>query len=35
VLVSVVLLACAKFAVVAPKPAEEEELHGHLPAVAD
>ncbi|MES2506627.1 MAG: regulator, partial [Verrucomicrobiota bacterium] len=35
VMVALVLAGCAKFAVVAPKPAEEEELHGHLPMATD
>jgi len=35
VMVSLVLLGCAKFAVVSPKPAEEDEMHGHLPASAE
>jgi AGZA family xanthine/uracil permease-like MFS transporter len=29
-----IFVACAKFAVVAPKPAEEPEETGHLPALA-
>jgi len=33
VLVALVLVGCAKFAVVAAKPAEED-LHGHLPSPA-